>query len=45
MKTTTLGFPAKNDDSTTRPVTVSGNEKLGIGVPSETMREGVLAMA
>jgi hypothetical protein len=44
MKMTTLGLPASADESSVRPLTASGNEKAGIGVPRETMREGVLAM-
>jgi hypothetical protein len=45
MKMTTLGCLASADESSVRPLTVSGNENAGIVVPSETMRDGVLAMA
>ena len=45
MKMTTLGRPASADEARTRPLFVSGSEKLGISVPSETMRDGVAAFA
>src|SRR4051812_27559981 len=41
MKITTEGFPASDEESTDLPETVSGRLKLGIGVPSSRMLDGV----
>jgi hypothetical protein len=44
MKITTDGLPKSESEETSFPETVSGRLKLGIGVPSSRMLEGVRAM-
>jgi hypothetical protein len=45
MKMTTDGFPKSESELTLFPETVSGRLKLGSGVPSSRMLEGVRAMS
>jgi hypothetical protein len=45
MKITTAGRPSSSREETTRPDTASGKEKLGRGVPSGNMVDGVRAIS